>query len=114
MICEQNDAVFFGRSTTAMDPTVNRFGQIFCRLTAGDEMHYDFIHDVGPNELWNNESNLISKNYFSRLDSVRLSVTLETTYFGLEENSKVSQAGMLQLGRRFGEAILEYIQADNA
>jgi hypothetical protein len=103
-----NDRVFMSRSTEAINPVVNEFAPYLQEETASVVLHYDRIYDVGPNERWNNENSKISKNFFSRLDSVRLSTTLETPYFGLPE-SKVSQKDMLNLGNAFGRAALRFI-----
>ena len=83
--------------------------------TAGNELKYTGEWDVGPNEMWNDESSPNSKNWFSRLESVRLSVTLETPYFGLEDGSgKVSADALTELGRAFGRAAARYIRENGA
>ncbi|MBE6615553.1 MAG: hypothetical protein E7631_09655 [Ruminococcaceae bacterium] len=104
----QNDHVFLSRSTEAMEPFTDHFAEFFKKETADIVLHYDRIHDVGPNEQWNDENSPNSKNYFSKQSSVKLSVTLETPYFGLAE-TKISQSNMLELGEAFGRAILCYI-----
>ncbi len=109
----QNDHVFFSRSTTAMNPTVDRFAEYLKRETAADEMKYTGEWDVGPNEQWNNEKKAISKNWFSRLPSVRLATTLETPYFGLEDGSgKVSVPALLTLGASFARALIAFVHTE--
>ncbi len=105
----QNDHVFLSRSTEAMEPFTDRFAEFFKEETAGIVLHYDRIHDVGPNEQWNDETSPNSKNYFSKQDSVKLSVTLETPYFGLDD-TKTSQAYQLKLGHAFARAMLRYME----
>ena len=106
----QNDRVFFSHSTEAMKPFVCAFGEYLKAETAGCEMKYTGAWDVGPNELWNNEKRLNSKNYFSRLDSVRLSVTMETPYFGVTDGTgKVSGEALRELGHAFGRSIIRYL-----
>ena len=61
--------------------------------------------------MWNDETSPNSKNYFSRQKTVRLSVTMETPYFGLEdENGKSTQENMLELGKAFGRSVAEAIR----
>ena len=67
---EQNDYVFFSRSTEAMEPFTNAFGEIMREETAGNELKYTGGWDVGPNEQWNDETSPNSKNYFSKQESV--------------------------------------------
>lgn len=106
---EQNDYVFFSRSTEAMEPCTDRFGEIMKAATAGNELEYTGEWDVGPNEMWNDETSPNSKNYFSKQPSVALSVTTETPYFGVN-GGKISVDAMLELGRAFGRSIAEYIR----
>ena len=106
---EQNDYVFFSRSTEAMEPFTDRFGEIMKAETAGNELRYTGERDVGPNEMWNDETSPNSKNYFSKQPSVRLSVTMETPYFGVD-GGKISIDAMTELGRAFGRSIVIYIE----
>ncbi|MBR5742635.1 MAG: hypothetical protein IKX85_02450 [Clostridia bacterium] len=109
-IGEENDHVFFSRSTEAMEPFTNRFAEFMKRETAGNEMKYTGLWDVGPNEKWNNENSPNSKNYFSKRPSVRLAVTMETPYFGVENGTgKISQDALTELGQAFGRSVIGYI-----
>lgn len=112
---KQNDYVFFSRSTEAMEPFADRFGEYLKQETATSELKYTGGWDVGPNEAWNNENSPNSKNYFSKQPSVRLSITTETPYFGVTDGTgKISQQAMLELGRAFGRSIARYIdQSEN-
>ena len=106
----QNDYVFFSHSTREMEPYINRFGEFLKAETAGNELIYTGSRDVGPNEMWNDETSPNSKNYFSKQQSVRLSATLETPYFGVTDGAgKVSQAALVELGHSFGRSIRAYI-----
>ena len=112
---EQNDYVFFSRSTEAMEPFTYRFGEILRRESEEGELKYTGKWDVGPNELWNDETSPNSKNYFSKQASVRLSVTMETPYFGVENGEgKVSEEAMTELGRAFGRSVLAYLREEDA
>ena len=107
---EQNDYVFFSRSTEAMEPQIDRFAEYMKRETAEGELKYTGAWDVGPNEKWNNETSPNSKNYFSKQPAVKLSVTTETPYFGVTDGmGKISQTAMLELGRAFGRSMIRYI-----
>ncbi len=105
---EQNDYVFLSRSTEAMEPCTDRFGVFFREESAALPLRYEMVHDVGPNEQWNDETSPNSKNYFARQPSVHLTATLETPYFGLAE-SQISEERMLQLGHAFARAVLRYL-----
>ncbi len=105
---EQNDYVFLSRSTEAMEPFTNRFGQLFKEESASLPLRYEMVHDVGPNEMWNDETSPNSKNYFAKQPSVHLTATLETPYFGLAD-SQISQDGMVALGHAFGRAVQRYL-----
>ncbi len=105
---EQNDYVFLSRSTEAMEPVTNRFGELFKEESAALPLRYEMIHDVGPNEQWNDETSPNSKNYFAKQTSVQLTATLETPYFGLAD-SQISQERMLSLGHAFARAVLRYL-----
>lgn len=110
---KQNDYVFFSRSTGAMEPHVDHFDEWMREETANTEMKYTGEWDVGPNQLWNKEASPNSKNYFSRQPTVRLSVTMETPYFGVADGmGKITQTSMRELGRAFGRCILKYIAAN--
>ncbi len=106
---EQNDHVFLSRSTEAMEANTNRFAEHFKAESAGLPVRYNKTHDVGPNEMWNNETSPNSKNYFAKRPNVDLTVTLETPYFGLAD-SRISIPAMLDLGHAFARAILDYIR----
>ena len=106
----QNDYVFFSRSTEAMEPQIDRFSEYMKQETAACELKYTGAWDVGPNEAWNNENSPNSKNYFSKQSSVCLSVTTETPYFGVTDGfGKISQQAMREFGRAFGRSIAQYI-----
>lgn len=107
----RHDHIYISHSLEAMEPCTGCFAEILKRETAGGQLKYTGKWDVGPNQEWNNENNPNCKNYFSRLPSVRLSVTLETPYFG-PEDGRISQEAMLELGRAFGRSVIEYIRTD--
>lgn len=104
----ENDYVFVSRSTEAMESFTDRFGEFMKVRTAENELKYTGEWDVGPNEKWNDENSPNSKNYFSKHPGVRLSVTMETPYFGVE-GGKISADAMLELGHAFGQSIADYI-----
>ncbi|MBE6656823.1 MAG: hypothetical protein E7604_00090 [Ruminococcaceae bacterium] len=105
----QNDHIFFSHSTEAMKPHADRFGERLAADTAHLPLRYTGNWDVGPNEQWNNENSINSKNYYSRLPGVRLTVTIETPYFGVDDG-KISQDAMLIFGRTCGNSIAAHIR----
>ncbi|MBQ8334221.1 MAG: hypothetical protein IJX93_10670 [Clostridia bacterium] len=106
---QNNDYVFFSRSTEAMEERTDAFGELLKRETAGNELRYTGEWDVGPNERWNDETSPNSKNYFAKRPGMFLTVTTETPYFGVT-GGKVSQDSMRELGRAFGRAVAAYVQ----
>lgn len=104
----QNDYVFFSRSLTSMEASTDDFGELLKAETKDSVMKYTGEHDVGPNEAWNNEKTPCSKNWFGHLPEIRLSVTLETPYFGMPD-SVTTQYNMLELGRAYGRAMLTWL-----
>jgi len=108
----ENDYVFFSRSTEAMEPVINHFGEYLKRESAGNELQYTGDWDVGPNEKWNNENSPNSKNYFSKQPGMKLCVTTETPYFGVD-GGKISMDAMLTLGHAFGRAVSAYLRENN-
>ncbi len=54
-----------------MEPCADRFGEIMSRECAGCVMQYTGRWDVGPNEMWNDETSPDSGNCFSKQPSVR-------------------------------------------
>ena len=107
-----NDYVFVSRSTAAMEIQNDRFSGFLMNAAKDKRLTYDVKHDVGPNDKWNDETSPNSKNYFSKHNGTKLSITLETPYFGLS-GSVISQDAMIELGRCFAKAVKKYIDEDN-
>lgn len=106
----ENDRVFISHGLQSMDPAVCKFGEYLKEATAENEMKYTGEWDVGPNQKWNKETNPSFKNFFSRFDSVKLAVTMETPYFGLTDGmGKVSIESLLELGRSFGQCVVRFL-----
>ena len=101
----ENDHVFLYLGNPDLLPLARRFSAFFREESAALPMPYDETCDHEPAPNWKNIVSHSCQNYFGRLETSRLSMTLETPYFGLEE-SKVSQDGLVALGNALGRALL--------
>jgi len=105
----QNDHVFLYLGNPDLLPRARRFSAFFREESAALPMVYDGTCDHEPSPDWKNIMTHACQNHFGRLPASRLSMTLETPYFGLEE-SKVSQDGLVALGNAFGRALLRCLE----
>lgn len=103
-----NDHPFFSHASESMVDTLNAFGDILAVECNGLPLRYEKGYDVGPNERWNKETSPNSKNFMSKLDTIKFSLSTETPYFGLEGN-KTTQHSLLLLGKAYGRSILRFI-----
>lgn len=88
-----------------------RFSRLLAEESRDLTPRYDGTSDVPAGERWNSATSPSSKNYFASLPFCRLSLTLETAYFG-EEGAPVSQAQLVDYGRAVGRALLRQIDTD--
>ena len=107
----ENDTVFIVRSSLVPTKRMDRFSHCFEQAITEDSMAYDSKNDYPPNSGWNKPSPTFGRNMGLR-EECEMAFTLETTYFGLEDN-KVSQARLLELGRCFAEAFRAYLKGEN-
>lgn len=87
----------------------DEFASLFHEESANLSFRYFVGSDIMPNTSWNTLTNPTSTKFFSSLPTTELSFTLETAYFGTEEN-KVSQEGLIELGKAFARALIRYIE----
>lgn len=105
----QNDHVFLYYSRPDRMPLAERFSICFREESAGMRVRYEGSHDNGPIKQWGDTVSPCCQNHFSKPDTAKLALTLETPYFGLEE-TKVSQDRLLALGHAFGRALLRCLE----
>ena len=106
----RNDRVFLVQKG---DPKPLRaFGELLAAAAAAEPgaMSYDPADDIAPGEDWNSADPDFpsATNYGGKQASMRLSVSLETAYFGTEEN-RFSQEGGRRLGRALAAALRVWI-----
>ena len=107
---KQNDYVFIVRKYDEKKPLFDRFGALLEKYCAEDGMKYFVRDDMMPNTSWNIDSTPTAATFFSSLPSCHLAFSLETTYFGTEDN-KVSAEKLDTEGRAVCRALGEYLSA---
>lgn len=94
-----------------------RFEQLLQEETENcpEAFRYRVENGMDEGTFWNTggESVPTCANYFAKQPGVRLSLTVETPYFGTPEN-RVSQERLLAYGQCFARAICRYIADDRA
>lgn len=105
----RNDKVFVVRKFDEKKPLFDRFGALLehsCDECGG--MRYFLCDDMMPNTSWNIDTSPTAATFFSSLPSCHLAFSLETTYFGKEDN-KVTQGRLTVEGRAVCHALAEYL-----
>lgn len=106
----ENDTVFLVRNAAADQAKMERFSRCFEQAITADSMAYLSANDYPPNSGWNKPAPTFGSGMMHRPEC-ELAFTLETTYFGLE-NNKVSESKLIELGRCFAEAIRSYLREE--
>lgn len=74
-----------------------------------DAMHYDTANDLPFGKEWNTKNTVCSATgWFAVQPGAKLSVCIETTYFGLKDNI-VSQPKLIELGVCVAQTVCDYI-----
>ena len=102
----RNDVEFIVQNSVERVPRFNAFGEIFERETAGLAFRHFHKNDLPFMEGWNQPSANCGA-YMSRRKGNELAFSLETPYFGTEDN-KVSQENLKELGKAFAKALKGY------
>lgn len=106
----RNDHVFFVEKTTFPHEAYIGFGEILQKSLRPGALKYD-VHQNMPAETdWNTSAGMKGclSEFEATLPGLELSFSLETTYFGTAYN-KVSQSGLIELGRSFTDALKIYL-----
>lgn len=104
----QNDYVFVVRKYDEKKPLFDRFGALLEKYCAQGGMKYFVRDDMMPNTSWNHDETPTAATFFSSLPSCHLAFSLETTYFGTEDN-KVDADKLDAEGRAVCRALDEYL-----
>lgn len=105
-----NDTVFIVQNSIEKADKLNRFGEIFEESISKTSLKYEHKNDCPFGKGWNKENRQFS-NYMKKRKENNIAFTLETAYFGTEEN-KVNADKLLELGRCFAKALKKYIAED--
>ena len=104
----QNDKVFVVRKYDEKKPLFDRFGTLFERYCGESSMTYRVCDDMMPNTSWNRDETPTASSFFSSLPSCHLAFSLETAYFGTEDN-RVSAERLAEEGKAACRALRDYI-----
>lgn len=104
---EVNDYVFIVQNEKA--DKLNRFGEILESCITENSMKYSHKNDYPFMHGWNMGKNLGFSRHMARRPENEIACTLETTYFGLEDNV-VSQSRLIELGHCFVRAVKQYLE----
>lgn len=104
---KQNDVCFIVQHSMEKMPQLNRFGEIFESCITEQSVPYHHANDFEPNRTWNRTDEPLGTITHINRPENRIALTLETTYFGIDEN-KVTMDRMVELGRCFAKAFKQY------
>lgn len=106
----KNDTAFIVRNREDRTDLYDRFGALLEENTTEDAFRYEMRNDQLPETEWNHFGSQFAC-YMSLIPGNQLTFTLETAYFGTPEN-RVTEQGLLALGRCFANALRAYIGDD--
>ena len=107
-----HDKEFIVYNTKESKLRVQRFAKIFQSKNTDGSITYDPVNDVLPDTEWNKDTTEDFGHYFARKPENRLTVSLETPYFGEADGSVVvTTDSMRELGRCFAETLREYMKS---
>ena len=107
-LTKENDTVFIVQNRLQLD-RLNRFGVLLEKSLTPDALQYEKKNDYPPESGWNKGGISTSfSGHMKNREENELSLTLETTYFGVPEN-KVDAEKMKKLGECFAGALKAYI-----
>ena len=106
---ENNDWVFIVQNNPKKVPALNEMGFFFEASMTEGALQYRKSNDYPPNTGWTVEGTPCFGSYMHNYGGASLSFSLETTYFG-EENNRFSQAGAVETGRCLAKAIGKFME----
>lgn len=106
----ENDNIFIVRNRADRATEYDRFGALLEKESNKKSMDYSRENDHPSCTGWNQPSSNFSYTMHCRHEC-HLAFTLESTYFGSEEN-KVSAKRLIELGKAFGRVLHQYVEED--
>lgn len=100
--------IFVVRKMVEKEPLFDTFGSIFEKNCNEESMIYRMESDIHPNTGWNKDGTPTFSTFFNTRPGCRFACTLETTFFGTEDN-KVSVARLVNTGRVFCQSMKEFM-----
>ena len=104
-----NDKVFIVRKDAGRIDKYERFGNLLMKNLTASSLKYDKKDDIAPGQDWNNSESPCFANYALKNGTCDIAFTLETCYFG-EEDNVFTKEKAAELGRCFGKTICEYLK----
>ncbi len=103
----ENDNIFMVQKRPFKVPYYKKFGELLQGSLTEDALKYNPSDDLSPGVSWNSEKVPCFSAYMTDLAKARLSFSLETAYFGKEDNVFSSEKA-LEFGRCFAEALRKF------
>lgn len=96
------------RKNRAMRPAQERFSELLAAECAKDAKAFRYVsgHDMDVGVSWNKEDvmSAASTGFFAHREGMKLCMTMETPYFGTEDNT-ATQDGLIRYGRCMARAL---------
>jgi len=103
----ENDKVFIVQKRKGRVPLYKKFGLFLESSLTDKALKYSSLDDHAPGVSWNSESSPTFAAYMTDYAKAHLSFTLETAYFGKEDNVFSSEKA-IEFGRCFAEALKKF------
>lgn len=103
-----NDNAFIVQKSLSKTAELNLFGELLEKNNRSCSFNYKHENDAKPDVDWNHIGAPTFATYLMNKKSNKVAFTLETAYFGTEEN-KAGEEKFINLGIDFANTILEYI-----
>lgn len=103
----ENDRVFIVRNRKSKLDEFSRFGMCLENNMNENALQYRSKNDYPPETNWNSSRTPCFANYMLTKANADIAFTLETAYFGTEDNI-FSQDNAVELGRCFARSIKDY------
>lgn len=103
----ENDEVFIVRNRKSKLDNFSKFSECLENNINKNAIRYSSKNDYPPDTNWNSSKSPTFANYMIGKANADIAFTLETTYFGTEDNI-FTQERAVELGRCFAKAIKAY------
>ncbi len=108
----KNDQIFLVRKALQPMERADRFSALLMQSVTPQAMRYDSANDMPANSDWNRDTAPTFASYILKKPWADLAVTLETCYFG-EDDNRFTQDKGIAFGRCFAEALRKYLAGES-